>query len=185
MPVAAMPGNVRLRKFQLGKETTFGTSVAATRRFPWTFVPKIDPHWTFPVADTGTLDEAINPYRAAGDYLGTATGSLAFNDLPYLWSALIKSGVTPVANVWTFQPASTSQDPFEIFSAEWGDETADVYGFGDGVLDKLKIDFPENLGAAQITADYRFATVTYPQTPAALSVDQSPAWAYAADTSYY
>ena len=33
MTVAALPGNVRLRAFQLGKETTFGSAVPATRRF--------------------------------------------------------------------------------------------------------------------------------------------------------
>ena len=185
MPVAAIPGNVRLRAFQLGKETTFGTPVTATRRFPWKFNPTIQPHWTWPTADTGTIDQAINPYRLAGDFTGQATGSLAYNDAPYLWAALTKSGVTPASNVWTYTPASTSQDSFEIFSAEWGDETTDQYQLGSGVLEKLQLQFPENLGPAQITADWRFALVNYPHAKAALSVDFAPVWVYGADTSLY
>ena len=186
MPVAAVPGNVRLRAFQLGLQTTFGTAVNATRRFPWSYNPTVDPHWTFPVADTGTLDQAIAPYRAAGDYTGQATGSLAYNDAPYLWAGLTKSGVTPVANVWTFTPASTSQDSYEIFSGEWGDEvTGDQFQYDSGIVDHLILNYPENLGPVQITADWRFANVTYPHTRQSLTTDLVPTWTYAADTSYY
>jgi hypothetical protein len=185
MPVAAVPGNVRLRAFQLGLETTFKTPVNATRRFPWSYAPVVDPHWTWPTADTGTLDEAINPYRLRQDTTGTATGSLAYNDAPYLWAALTKSGVTPSSNVWTFTPASTSQDNFEIFSGEWGDETADQYGFTSGVLDRLQLTYPEDQSPVQISADWRFAASRYPITRQALSVDFQPTWVYAADTSVY
>lgn len=189
MPVAALPGNVRLRAFQLGKETTFGTSVAATRRFPWAFAPTVDPHWTFPTAETGTLDEAINPYRLATDVTGTATGPLAFNDVPYLAAALIKAGVTPTggpAYAWTFAGASTSQDNFEIFTGEWGDEvTGDQFQYGDGILERLQLQYPEDLGPVAVTADWRFANVTYPHTRTSLSVDFAPHWVYAADTALY
>lgn len=185
MPVAAVAGNVRLRAFQLGLETTFGTAVPATRRFPWKYAPVVDPHWTWPDADTGTLDQAINPYRLRQDTTGTATGPLAYNDAPYLWAALTKSGVTPSSNVWTFTPASTSQDSFEIFSGEWGDETADQYRFTSGVIDRLQLTYPEDLGPVTISADWRFASSTYPHTKAALSVDFAPTWVYAADTSVY
>ena len=189
MTVAALPGNVRLRGFSLGKETTFGTAVAATRRFPWTFAPTVDPHWTFPTADTGTLDQAINPYRTASDVTGTATGSLAFNDAPYLWAAIAKGGITPTggaAKTWAFQPASTSQDIFEIFSGEWGDEVAaDQYRYTSGVLDSLALTYPTDLGPVQVSANWRFASATYPNTRTALTVDMSPNWVYAADTSIY
>lgn len=185
MPVAAVPGNVRLRAFQLGKETTFGTAIPATRRFPWSYAPTVDPHWTHPEADTGTLDYAIPPYRMRIDLTGTATGPLAYNDAPYLWAALTKSGVTPTSNVWTFTPASTTQDSFEIFTGEWGDETADQYRFGSGILNALQLTYPEDLGPVQVSADWRFARITYPQTKASLSVDFAPTWVYAADTSVY
>lgn len=189
MTVAALPGNVRLRSFSLGKETTFGTAVNATRRFPWTWAPTIDPHWTWPTGDTGTLDQAVAPYRSAMDVTGTATGSLAYKDAPYLWAGLAKGGVTPsgggAAKTWAFQPASTSQDPFEIFSGEWGDETADQIRATSGIIDRLALTYPADLGPVQISADFRFASATYPHAKTALSVDLAPTWVYAADTSLY
>ena len=189
MTVAALPGNVRLRAFQLGKETTFGTAVPATRRFGWTFAPTVDPHWTWPTSDTGTLDEALPPYRMAIDVTGSATGPLAYNDAPYLWSALVKGGVTPVgggtAQTWTYTPASTSQDIFEIFTGEWGDDTADQFQYADGILNQLTLTFPQDLGPINVGADYRFASVVYPQArTGGLQVDPAPTWAYAADTQY-
>jgi hypothetical protein len=189
MTVAALPGNVRLRAFQLGKETTFGSAVAATRRFGWSFAPTVDPHWTFPTSDTGTLDQALPPYRMALDVTGQATGPLAYNDAPYLWAALAKGGVTPTgggtAKTWTYTPASTSQDIFEIFTGEWGDETTDQFQYADGVLDILQLTYPQDLGPIAVQADWRFASVVYPNAKTALSVDPAPTWAYAADTSYY
>jgi hypothetical protein len=186
MPVAALPGNVRLRAFQLGKQTTFGTPVNATRRFGWRYAPTVDPHWTFPDTDTGTLDQGLPPYRMATDVTGAATGPLAYDDAPYLYGALVKGSVTPSSHVWTYQAASTSQDSFEIFSGEWGDEVAaDNFAYGDGVLDSLQLVYPEDLGPIQVTANWRFGSVTYPQTKQVLSVDASPVWAYAADTSLY
>jgi hypothetical protein len=184
-PVAALPGNVRLRAFQLGKETTFGTPVNATRRFGWSFAPVIDPHWTWPVEDTGTLDYALNPYRMRIDVTGTATGPLAFDDAPYLWAALTKAGVTPTSHVWDYLPASKSQDAFEIFTGEWGDETPDQYQMTSGVLDKLTLTYPEDLGPIQVSADWRFAAENYPHAMQALDVDFAPVWAYMADTSLY
>ena len=190
MTVAALPGNIRLRAFQLGKVTTFGTEVAATRRFPWRFAPAVDPHWTTPDVDTGTLDASLPPYRTAVDVTGTATGALAYNDIPYLMAALVKGGVTPSGGAapytWTFAPASTSLDPFEIFTGEWGDDTADCFRYGSGVLNRLQLDYPQDLGPVQINADWRFASVTYPHAlTAALLPDPAPIWCYAADTSLY
>lgn len=189
MPVAALPGNVRLRAFQLGKETTFGTAVTTTRRFPWSYTPTLDPHWTWPTADTGTLDQAINPYMLASDVTGVSTGSLAFNDAPYLWAALTKSGVTGGAGPaysYVFAPASTSQDSFEIFTGQWGDEvTGDQFQYTSGVLNDLTLTFPADLGPIQTSATWRFASYTYPHTRDALSVDFAPTWAYAGDTALY
>ena len=190
MTVAAIPGNVRLRAFQLGKETTFGTVVPATRRFGWSYAPTVDPHWTFPTSDTGTLDQALPPYRMAIDVTGTATGPLAYNDAPYLWSALTKGAVTPTgatAKTWTYTPASTSQDIFEIFTGEWGDEVAaDQFNYADGVLNQLTLTYPADLGPIAVSADWRFASATYPTAiTGALAVDPNPTWAYAADSSFY
>lgn len=191
MTVAALPGNVRFRAFQLGKETTFGTPVSATRRMPWRYAPTVDPHWTSPDVDTGTLDPAIAPYRTAIDVTGQSTGPLAGDDVQILWAALLKGGVSPTgpasgAYTWQFSPASTSQDDFEIFTGEWGDDTADAFQYGSGVLDSLQLTFPQDLGPIMHQADWRFAKVDYPNAlTAALSVDTTPAWLYGADTSLY
>ncbi len=94
--------------------------------------------------------------------------------------------MTPTSNLWTYAAASTSQDQFEIFTGEWGDDvTADNFQYGDGVLEHLQLVYPEDLGPIAITADWRFGTVTYPHTKQVLSVDPAPVWAYAADTALY
>lgn len=193
MTVAALPGNVRLRAYQMGKETTFGTTVPATRRFPWTFTPNFDLHVTFPTADTGTLDRALPPYRMASDINGQTVGPLAFNDAPYLMSALVLGGVTPTGAgpyTWTYTPAYTTQDVFEIFTAEVGDETADQYQLSDGVVNQLQLQYPEDLGPIQATADWYFSNIPGGPNTAftrtgALQVDFAPTWVYAADTSLY
>lgn len=191
MTVAALPGTQRFRAFQLGKETTFGTPVAATRRFPWSFTPTIDPHWTQPNADTGTLDNALPPYRTGIDLTGQSVGPLAFNDAQSLWAGLLKGGVASTgagaAKTWDFIAASTSADPYEIFTAEWGDEvTGDQMQFADGIVERLQLQFPQDLGAIIATADWRFASLVYPNTmTGALSVDPASVWAYAADTRLY
>lgn len=186
MSTAALPGNIRFRAFQLGKETTFGTAVAATRRVPWRLTPTVDPHWTFPDVDTGTLDQAIAPYRMATDVTAQSVGPLTYDDAPYLYAALIKSGVTPTSNKWTFSPATTSADDFEIFTGEWGDDTTDAFQYGSGVLESLELQYPQDLGPIVATANWRFANVTYPHAlTSSLSVASSPTFAYAADTEIY
>ena len=76
MPLTPIAGVTRLRALQFGKESTFKTQVAATRRMPWSANPNVDPHWTFPTADTGTLDQASAPYRTAEDITIQTIGQL-------------------------------------------------------------------------------------------------------------
>ena len=193
MTVAALPGNVRLRAFQLGLQSAWGTPVTATRRFPWTFTPAYDLHWTYPTADTGTLDRALNPYRLASDVNGQSVGPLAFNDAPYLLAAALKGGITATGGAapytWgPYSPAYLSQDPFDIFTGEFGDETADQYQMSEGVVNKLELQYPEDLGPVQATADWFFGNLAGPNvsfTKASLQVDYAPNWVYAADTSLY
>lgn len=190
MPLTALPGNVRFRALQLGVQTTLGTPVAATRRLPWRFTPTIDPHWTTPDVDTGTLDPAQAPYRTAIDVTGQSVGPLAANDAQILWAALLKGGVTPTVtsgrDTWQFSPSSVAQDAFEIFTGEWGDETADVFQMEGGVLDSLQLQYPQDLGPIMTTGTWRFASVVYPGTlTAALPVDPLPTWLYGADTRLY
>ena len=194
MALTPIPGVTKLKAFQLGKETTFSTQVPATRRFGWTATPAIDEHVTDPTADTGTLDPAIRPYRLATDYTASTVGELYANDAPYLWSALIKAGVTPstvggTGKQWDYTPASTSQDAWETFTGEFYDDaTPDAFTFTGGVLESLNLVFPQGtLAPIQATGNWRFAAAAaFPSTPTgALLVDAAPTPLYAADTELF
>ncbi len=181
-------GVTRLRAFQLGLETTPLTQHAATRRMPWSFTPSVDPHWTTPTADTGTLDPAIAPYRQASDITGTSTGECYANDMPNLLSAAIMGGISATtsgtAKTWTYAPASTSQDVFDTFTGEWFDDaTGDAQAYPGGVVEQVTFTYPQDLGPITHSADWRFSNVVYPATPTgALSVDTQPTPLFAADT---
>lgn len=191
MTVATLPGNVRFRAYQLGKQSTFGTPVAATRRMPWRFTPTVDPHWTSPDVDTGTLDPALAPYRTAIDVTGQSTGPLDADSVVTLWSAFGKGGVTPTGPVdgaytWQYDLASTTSDPLELFTGEWGDEVVgDQWQYQDGLLDQLQLSYPQDLGPIAHTGDWRYGSATYPIAggmTAGLSVAKDPPWLYGADT---
>ena len=191
MPLTPIVGSARLRAFQLGIETTFNTLVPATRRFPWTGVPTIDPHWTFPTGDSGTLDMAFAPYGVAQDFTVAATGQLASNDVPTIISAGVMGGLSLVgsgtAKTLTATPQSTAQDVFDTYTGEWFDDSTDAWQFGGGVLNTFSLVYPQDLGPIALTADWRFAKIgTYPGTPTgSLSVDAAPVFLYAADTDFY
>ena len=191
MPLTPVVGSVRLRAFQTGKETTFKTAVAATRRYPWQTTPAIDPHWTFPTADTGTLDQAIAPYGTAQDLTIAATGQLASNDVPTLISAGVMGGLTittsGTAKTITAAPASTTQDVFDSYSGEWFDDSTDTWMFTGGVVNDFTLDYPQDMGPIVQTSNWRFAALgTYPGTQTAgQNVDLSPVYLYMADTEFY
>ena len=189
MPITAIPGTVRLRSFQLGPESTWATGVAATRRLPWKFTPTVDLHWTFPDVDAGNLDRPQAPYPTGHDYTGQATGTLNYNDVPYLMTGTYMP-VTPApagaAITWTCQPASLTQDPFQCFSGEWGDETSDEWRFRSGVIEQLVLTWPDDQGPVTFAADWRFAAHDYPRGPtAALAVDPIPTPVMSTDTTVY
>lgn len=192
MPVAPLPGNVRFRAFQAGLQSVWGTPVNATRRLPWRFAPTVDPHWTFPDVDTGTLDPAIAPYRMASDVTGQLTGPLAADDASIMWALTLLGGVSPTgptdsSYLWQFSPSADTLDDFDLITAEWGDEVAaDQWQYSDGVIDQLQLTFPQDLGPIQMQADVRFGSYDYPNAmTAGLDVDRSPEWLYGADTTLY
>jgi hypothetical protein len=198
--VATIQGFTRFRKWQVGKETTFGTPVAATRVLPYSGVLQANPNWTDPDVDTGSLDPIVAPFRTAIDATSTMTGKAAYNDLPYLYAATLKGGVTPTgatAKTWTYQAASLTADPFETFTGQFGDDADTTLGgwaqpFG-GTIEQLQLNGPDNLGAFDVNAQWRFADVngwgnhslsgTVPT--AALTVDANPTWMYLADTELF
>ena len=191
MPLTPIAGVQRLRAMQIGKESTFGTQVAATRRVPYSFMPTLDPHVTYPTAEVGALSPAIAPYRTGEDVTGQATGILFANEAPYLFSAGLKGNVSSTgggaAKTWTYQPADLTQDVYDTYTVEWSDDaTGDGFAYTGGIIDRLQLGYPQDLGPITVQADWRFAGHVYPQTPtAALQVDPAPTPFYAADTALY
>ena len=191
MPLTPIVGALRLRAFQTGKETTFKTVVPATRRYGWQVTPGIDPHWTYPTADTGTLDQAIAPYGTAQDLTLAATGQLASNDVPTIISAGVMGGLSlttsGTAKVLTAAPASLTQDVFDTYTCEWFDDSTDAWQFGGGVINDFSLEYPQDMGPINLTANWRLASLgTYPATPTpALTPDAAPVYLYMADTEFY
>lgn len=192
MPLTPVPGVTRLRALQMGKESTYKTAVAATRRYPWSAVPALNPNWTKTTADTGTLDLAIAPYRMALDIPINVTGVLFSNDAPTLISAGVMGGLSFVSsstsNSLTAAPASTSQDVFDTYTAQvFDDASADAWSFSGGVINTLTLEYPQDGGPINMTAEWLFSKVAaYPATPTAgLTVDTNPTPLYAGDTFFY
>ncbi len=191
MPLTPIPGTARNRAFQLGIESTFKTQVPATRRLPWSAAPTVDPHWTTPTADTGTLDDALAPYRTGLDLTIQTTGQLAANDAPTWISAGVMGGLSftggGTAKTLTATPASLTQNVFDTYTAEWFDDaTADAWAGTGFVIDKIQLDYPQDQGPIYATLDWRGAASVYPATPTgALTVDPVPTYLFAADTSFY
>lgn len=188
MPLTPLAGVTRARAFQLGLESTFKTEVNATRRLPWSFTPTINPNWTEVQAETGTIDQAVAPYRAALDVTGSATGQLFADDSPFVFSAGLMGGITPTgggtAKTWTYAPASDTQDVFDTFTGEWGDDaTGDQFTFTGGIVERIQLAYPQDGGPINVTTDWRFAKVAYPKTlTAALATDTTPVPLFATDT---
>lgn len=185
-------GVTRLRAFQLGLESAFKTAVPATRRMPWAFSPTVNPNWTKTTADTGTLDLAIAPYATALDVTGTATGQLFSNDAPTLISAGVMGGLSftggGTAKTLTAAPSSTTQNVFDTYTGEaFDDATADAWSFSGGIITDFQLEYPQDQGPINLTANWRFAKIAaYPATPTpALTVDTSPVPLYCADTKFY
>jgi hypothetical protein len=164
---------------------------AATRRYPWTFTPTVNPNWTKTTADTGTLDLAIAPSARQLDITGTLTGELYSNDVPTIISMGVMGGLalttSGTAKILTAAPASTSQDVFDTYTIEaFDDVTADAWAFPGSLLDSFTLDYPQDLGPIMFTGNVRGGKAVYPATPTgALTVDAAPVPLYAGDTYFF
>ncbi len=192
MPLTPLAGSTRLRAYQVGLEGTPLTQTAATRRMPWSYTPTVDPHWTFTTADTGTLDQAISPYRMAEDDTGAVTGQLFYNDIPALMCASIKGGVTPstvggTGKSWAWAPSSTTQDVFDTLTGEvFDDVTGDDWAFPGSIFTDWTLTYPQDLGPVQLAGTVRAAKSVYPATHTpGLTTDLAPTPVYMADTGLY
>jgi hypothetical protein len=191
MPVAATPGLLKLRKHQFGRQTTFGTPVAAVRAYPFSGVPDINLNWTNPDVDAGSLDPIAAPYREAEELTASLNAAaLYYNDIPLMLGGTFGDDVDPAgagtAKTWTHTPASLTADDFDIYTYEFGDDVLDDwFQLGDGLLESLTFTAPEGLGALSADMSWRFGMVRYegategdlqptPTVPtAALSVDNA------------
>lgn len=191
MALTPVAGTTRLREFQLGLETTFGTQVAATRQYPFSFTPTVNNNITKTTSDTGTLDLAQAPYAKALDITGTSTGELYSNDLPTLISAGVMGGLalttSGTAKILTAAPSATTQNVFDTYTAEVGDDaSADDWAFTGGIIDSLTLDYPQDLGPIMATANWRFSKAVPASTKTAgLTVDAAPVPFYAGDTYFF
>ena len=183
-------GFTRLRRHQAGKQSAFASNTAATRRLPYRGAIVVNPERTDPDVDVGSLDPILAPFAGPMEVTGSWEGKLAYDDAPYLWSGLIKSGVTPTggtAKTWTYQAASLTADDFEYFTDEWGDDVSSDYIIGgSGVIDSLEVGFSEDLAAFDVNAALVYARAQIGSGPTGgLSVDDTPQWVYGADTEVF
>ncbi len=192
MPLTPIVGIAPLRQLQLGIETTFKTIVPATRRLPWQMTAfATPPGWTFPTADTGTIDEAIAPYGTASNYTATFGGPLASNDAPTIISAGVMGGLvlgtSGTSHSLTASPASTTQDVFDTYSMEWGDDSTDIFNLGGCVINDFTLTYPQDQSPITSTQNWLMSKLgTYPGSfTGALSVDLAPVYLYTADTEFY
>lgn len=166
MTIAQIPGAVRLRSNQFGVQTVLNTAVAATRRVPWRGGIVVNPNWTDPDADFGSLDPIPVPTRGLLVITSTKTGSIYYNDLPLRLGAGLKGGVTPTtsgtAKTWDWQVASLTSDVFDVFTNQTGDDTEatdTTIGIG-GLIDSLEDTLPQDLGAWTINDNWVYSSAT-------------------------
>lgn len=183
-------GNTRFREHQVGAQTSLSSNSVATRTLPYRGPITIDPAREQPDVDVGSLDPIMAPFNGAKNIESTWEGKLAFNDAPYLWTGLIKSGVTPTgatAKVWTITAASLTADGVQLFTDQWGDDvTSDWINAGGGTIDSLEVGFGEDLSAWDVNAGLVYANADIGSAPTGgLTVDASPTWVYGADTEVY
>lgn len=127
-----MAGVQLFTHLQLGKETTPGTSVAATRMlFPdGTGMIDVDRMQSFQGGNRGTRSNIVRatqmgiavaiPYRTASDV------GVAFDELP-IYGSQLKGGVTGTGagadKAWAFAPSQTGANAQEAYTIEVGDAT--------------------------------------------------------------
>jgi hypothetical protein len=185
----SVSGLQRLRKHQIGIQTTFASNTSATIALPYRGPIVIDPQLTDPDVDVGSLDPILPPFAGAVEDTGTWEGKLAYNDAPVLWAGVLKGGVAPVgatAKTHTFQAASLTQDAFVYLTDQWGDDvTTDWIIGGSGVINGLTVGFDEDLSAWDVNADLLYARASFGGPTGGLTVDSNPTWVYGADTEVF
>lgn len=193
-------GLVRLRRHQFGRQSVFGTKVAASKAYAFKGVPNIDPGWTDPEVDAGSLYPTVAPHRTAGDYTAPLTdNALRYNSIPLLMSGFFGGGVTPTgggtAKTWIHEPTSDDPEELDAITYEMGDDVdEDWFQCGDGFLESLEITAPEGRGVLTTNMGWRFGSASstgstdFPvdgSVPTDLAVDPNEAYVYGKDIGIY
>lgn len=185
-------GFTRFRKHQMGKQSSFGTPVAATRIFPYRGNLNIILNWTDPDVDVGSIDLVLPPFRKGTEVTESLTGPLQYNDIPTMLGAGMIGGVSPTgggaAKTWTFTAQSTSSTDFDDFTDEWCDDvqTDGSQAFG-GNIERIQWGFGPDMGEWQATTDWRFANVNrvVAQTGGLSASSNSGVFVFGTDTSFW
>lgn len=184
-------GLVRLRTNQLGKQTVFGTAVAATVRVPWKSLVTYDPSRTDPDVDTGSIDPIIPPIAGIPTIEWNPTGPLIYNDLQLRHNAGTKGGVTStgaVIKTSVFQVASLTADPFTYYTLESGDDTsatAGIQAYG-GVIDQWSEEMNEDLDVLSFSDTWVFAAANLgTNRTGSLTVDPNPTFVRGDETNVF
>lgn len=198
MPIT-LAGFVKNRRHQFARQATFGTHIAAKRAYAFKGVPDVNPNWTDPDVDAGSIDRVVAPHREAPDYTAPLTDpQLRYNTLPLLHSGFFGGGVNATgvtAKTRLYEPASVTVDPQDVFMYEFGDDvTTDWYQLGDGILESFEVTGPEGLGALTTSMSWRFGSAggsgftdhpDSPVVPTALDLDPNEVIVYLKDLAIY
>lgn len=197
MPVS-LAGFVKQRRHQFGRQSSFGTAVAAKRAYAFKGVPSVDPQWTDPDVDTGSIDPVVAPYRAEGEFTAPLTCPvLHYNDLPLMLSGFFGGNVAATggtAKTRLYAPASTTVDPEDPMTYEFGDDVVtDWLQMRDGKLTSLEFT-AEGKGPVAAAMQWLFAAVRgsgftdYPDSPTVptdLAIEPNEAVVYGKDIALY
>lgn len=190
--MAVGQGLVRLRYLQTGKQSVFGTAVAATKKVAWRGQIQYEPNRARPDVDEGSIDPIAADISGAPDITLDASGPILYNNHQINLSAALKGGVTSTGGGSTktsdFQVASLSADPFDYYTIESGDDTSATFGIQayGGVIDSLVEEMPQDLGPWTFTAAWIFggANLATDKT-GALTADTTGVYALGDETAFY
>lgn len=191
--MAPIAGFTRFRKWNFGKQSVFGTSVAASRRLSFRGPLEYNPNWTDQEdVDVGSIDQALPPYRVGADITAALTGPLDYNMIPLLMAAGVRGGVSGSAlggggYTWTHTGLSTTPTTLDYFTGEWADDVDDDgWKARDGVIESLEMSFDDTLGPWQVAAGWRFGYADHGVTPTAgLQISSNLPLVFGADTQLY
>lgn len=116
------------RRIQVGKETTSGTLVPATKRLVGVLTMTPEQVWHRPVEERNSLSEFFRSVVAAQRTALRFEGDASYDQLINLLAMAVKGGVTGVqqggtaAYLWTYTPNYTSKNAPNTYTFEYGDD---------------------------------------------------------------